>query len=199
MDQLGSIWLTGTEILNKTVSWGLLQQQFNQEFKLFSWACSLASLLSSTLLLFQAPPGGKKATKAFKLHSFQVLIQKKTVNFLQLSSQSRVFFKWPDSYQPLQDHMLIGSTLSRRRMFLLSSYTTYSKIQSDCTKLSYSFSPEQITVLGREREWHEEVDWSGLEEGPSKKSCSYRNFVPSLKRPTDAECQKQTNILIQQK
>lgn len=82
------------------------------------------------------------------------------------------FFKWPDSYQPLQDHMLISSTLSRRRMFLLSSYTTYSKIQSDCTKLGYSFSPEQITVLGREREWHEEVNWSGLEEGPSKKSCS---------------------------
>lgn len=48
------------------------------------------------LLLFQAPPGGKKTAKALELHSFQALIQKKTESIFQ---SALLYFKVLSSSQ----------------------------------------------------------------------------------------------------
>lgn len=86
------------------------------------------------------------------------------------------------------------------RVFLLRSYTTHSKTQSDCTKFVYCPISGLITGLGIGGRWHGAVDWSGLKEHQSKTILLLKEFCTFTEkaRELNAECQKQTNVLIQQ-
>lgn len=145
MKQLGSIWLTGTEISNKTVSWGQLQQLVDS-IQTVPPGCTQHAFLHAAFI--SGSTWWQENCQSIRATFFPSTDPKENrVNFPKRPSVFQGSFKQPDSYQQPQEHWLPGSTLSRR-VFLLSSQPVHSKIQSDCTKLAHSLHPEQITVLG---------------------------------------------------
>lgn len=75
----------------------------NQEVKMCSKTV-LRSLLSSLLLLSQAPPGGEKRPASWSDALASTHPKGNPVHFPQLSSKSQGSFKWRDHYQLLGVH-----------------------------------------------------------------------------------------------